>query len=268
MADKINIKKIINQIKNKDKFERIFRNKEDLENFILFYYNLSFDNMKRLSSLCYQIRKIKYSHKKGRLLGNQTKAMPDDVFNKLLGFVNQKWGEKVKLALEFEGIEGPRGEDVVRLRLDDIDFDKHIVRIYNRKVNRMYEIPLNKDLENELKHFITENRKEIEAHNGYIFYSQNPFQKRNFLSQKWLRNIVRKALDKLGLNKVYAVDAKGRKLHLYSLHSLRGHAATRIYKKTHDLEKVQELLDHTPSSTKTTMLYIERNDDEDLKEVI
>ncbi len=266
--------RIVEEIENsKDEkvknYIKAFDSKEDLIKFIKFYSNLGFDDMKRVSSLGYFIRKTKYHYAHERLLGNKTKAMPEEIYQKLIDYVSKNIGIKEKLALEFEGIEGPRGEDVVRIKLDDFDFDKHIVKILNRKRKRWYEIPLNKDLESEIKDFINSNEDNIKNHENYLFFSLNPVQKRNHISQKYLKTLVYNVLKKLGLNKVYSKSYDGRNLNLYTLHSLRGHAGTRVYEKTgHDLEKVQELLDHEPGSADVTMLYVERDSEKDLEGVI
>lgn len=267
-------KRIINNIENSED-ERLknnikaFETKEDLIKYVKFYSAFGFDDMKRISGLSYWIRKEKFHHSVGRLLGDETKAMPDDIYKKLIKYVGANIGEKQKLALEFEGIEGARGEDTVRLKLGDLDFKNHMVKILNRKKSRWYEIPLNKNLALELKKFILKNKSEIKSHNNFIFFSKNPLQEREHISQKYLKTLVYDVLKKLNLNKVYAISYDGRKLYLYSLHSIRGHAATRIHERTkHDLKKVQEFLNHEPSSADTTMLYIERNNKKDLKDIV
>jgi len=246
-----------------------FKSRDDLIKYVKFYSQFGFDDMKRVSSLSYWIRKEKYHHCHGRLLGDRTKAMPDDVYQQLIKYVGDNVGIRQKLALEFEGIEGARGEDTVRIKADDIDFDHHIVKILNRKRGRWYEIPLNPELEKELQSFILKNLKNIQLHDGFVFFSENFKQKRDHLSQKYLKTLVYNVLQKLGINKVYAKSVDGRDLYLYSLHSLRGHAATRVDEKSnHDLKKVQELLDHEPGSANTTMLYIERSPEKDLKGIV
>ena len=254
--------------KFKDKF-KVFKTHEELKQYLEFFLNYSFDDMKRIRSVNYYLQKQKYHMQERRLLGNKTKALPDNIFLELLEVVEQEKGEKIKLALEFEGIEGARGEDTVRIKLNDLDFTHHIVRILNRKRDRWYEIPLNPELEEELKEFIFNNMNNIASHHNYVFFSSNPVQKRDFISQKYLKTLVYDVLKRLGLNKIYTKSIDGRNLNLYSLHSLRGHAGTRVYEKTnHDLSKVQELLDHEPNSADTTLLYIERNIEKDLKGVV
>ena len=254
--------------KLKDKI-KCFKSREDLIKYVQFYSEFGFDDMKRIAGLGYYIRKTKYHKCHGRLLGNKTKAMPDNVYLKLIDYVKNNIGEKQKLALEFEGIEGARGEDTVRLKLNDFNFKDHIVHILNRKRARWYEVPLNHDLEVRLKKFISKNIDEIKSHKNYIFFSKNNGREKEHITQKYLKTLVYNVLKKLNLNKVYSKSSDGRNLYLYSLHSLRGHAGTRVDNKTgHDLKKVGELLDHEPGSADVTMLYLERNSEKDLRGVI
>lgn len=194
--------------------------------------------------------------------------MPDWIYLKVIDYIGKYWGNKIKLALEFEGIEGPRGEDVVRVKVTDFHFDKHAVSVKNRKSGgRVYEIPLNPEIEAEILEHIENNIDKIKKHKGYVFFSENPVQIRNHLSERYLKNVVHKALADLNLNVIYGYDVLGRPRYLYSLHSFRGHAASRIFKKSHgDYRRAQEILDHQDLAT--TLLYLEKDNMEDLKDLI
>lgn len=253
--------------KLKDKV-KCFKNRQELIDHLRFYSELSFDNMKRASSFDYWIRKRIYHIDSQRILGTKTKAMPDWIYLKVIEYVGKVWGDKIKLALEFEGIEGPRGEDVVRVKVTDFNFEKHSVRIKNRKSRgRVYEIPLNPEIEAEILEHIERNQEAIKNKNGYVFFSDNPVQIREHLSERYLKNVVHKALEDLNLNVIYGYDILGRPRYLYSLHSFRGHAASRIFKKSHgDYRRAQEILDH--QDLQTTLLYLEKDNMQDLKDLI
>ena len=255
---------ILNDLENNekisDKVNLVFSSTEELKKYVEFFWNLSYNKMRYLNAINNYLHDRKYKKKKGRILGTKSKAMPDDIYNKLIEYVGKFIGEKQQLALEFEGIEAPRGEDTVEVKEKDIDFIEHKVTIHNQKKDRYYDITLNRDIEKKLKKFIAEHHEDIEDHNGFVFYSDNPVQKNQHISQKYLKTLVHNVLEILELNKVYGVAEGGRKLYLYSLHSLRGHAATRVMRKTNDLSIVQQQLDHQPNSAATTMLYIERDE--------
>lgn len=67
---------------------KAFKSKEDLIKFVKFYSEFGFDDMKRVSSLAYFVRKEKYHYAHGRLLGDKTKAMPDKIYKKLIKLCN------------------------------------------------------------------------------------------------------------------------------------------------------------------------------------
>lgn len=256
-----------NDEKLKDKL-KCFNSQDEMIEHLKFYSQLSFDNMKRASGFDYWIRKNIYHISGERLLGTKTKAMPDWIYLKVIDYIGKYWGTKIKLALEFEGIEGLRGEDVVRVKLEDFNFDLHLVNIKNRKSGgRVYQVPLNPEIEHEILDHIHKNYNEIKKHKNYVFFSNNPVQIRNHISERYLKNVVHKALEDLNLNIIYAYDSLGRPRYLYSLHSFRGHAASRIFKNSHgDFKKAQEILDHQDLST--TLLYLEKDNMQDLKDVI
>ena len=249
------------------KVQFIFKNEKDFEEYVNFYWRLSEHKQRYMNSINNFIHDLKYKTHRGRILGTESKAMPHNIYTSLIRFVEKRYGVKQKLALEFEGIQGARGEDVVNLKVNDFDFNEHTVRIHNQKRDRWYELPLNNLLEAEIKDFIKKYHNDIEEHKKFLFFSSNPVQKRNNLSQRYLKNIVHESLEELGLNKSYGISSNNRELWLYSLHSLRGHAATKVMNKTGDLRIVQQVLDHQPNSANTTMLYLEREKDK-LKDVL
>lgn len=245
-----------------EKIEHLFKTPEDLKKYIEFFYGLAEHNQRYMNALNNFIHDKKYHKRKGRALGLQSKAMPHSIYEQLIKYVGLNVGEKQKLALEFEGIEGARGEDLVQLKESDLDFNSHVVKIHNQKRDRWYQLPINEHLEKELKKFISDHHQDIVEHHGFVFYSLNPVQKSDHLSEKYLKNVVFNALQDLKLNKTYGIASNGRKLYLYTLHSLRGHCATQIMNKTNDLRVVQEVLDHQPNSANVTMLYLERNENQ------
>lgn len=267
--------KLICEIENsedeklKDKI-KCFKSKEEMIEYTKFFCELSFDDMKRRNSFNRWIFEHKYHVKSKRKLGSKNRVLPDKYFTTVLEQIEEDRGVKVELAIETEGIEGARGEDIVRLKLNDLDFSNHIIKFINRKKGgNTYEVPLNKDLEKKLKTFIDNNIDSIHQHKNYVFFSSNPVQKRNHLSEKFLSRVVRETMKKIGLWKVYSKSSNGRDLSLYPLHSFRGHAGNRVYENSnHDLKAVNEFLDHDPRSYENTMLYIERDSRKDLEGIV
>lgn len=218
--------------------------------------------LEELQQTIKELIKAKYPHVHGRLLGNMSKALPHDLFLELLQISTKK--PKVHIAVQLQGVEGLRVGDTVTIKRPDLDFSNHEIHIYNHKEDRWYVLPLNPALEAEIKEFISNHDQEITDHADFVLYSG---VRSEHISQNWLRNQEAKMLEKI-CRPVYEHSKDGRNLHLYSSHSLRGHAATQAWEKSdHQLQVVQELLDHSPSSADTTMLYLERKR-KDLRKVL
>jgi integrase len=230
--------------------EKVFENLDQL-------FSKSKQDLRELSKIVNWIIAEKYKRKNQRYLGNEARYMPDSVFNSLLEHFH-KVNQRIELIVQFEGLEASRIGDVVELKLENFDFKEHEVRVYNHKADRWYKVPLEIHLEQNIKKFIEENKEQIKIHHNYIFFSNNLVQKRDFLSKDWVRNKIREAVNYLGLQKVYATSIDGKKLNMYSSHSLRSHAITRAYNLSGgDVQVSKELADH--KKTDTNFLYIAKD---------
>ncbi|MCA9497043.1 MAG: tyrosine-type recombinase/integrase [Nanoarchaeota archaeon] len=230
-------------------------------------YGMSCSKLERLQKKIRQIIKEKYrSHRRERLLGTKTKAIPEDIFQQVLTYF-KKVDPELALIYEVQGIEGQRISDVLNMKIQDLNFKDHIISIYNQKSNRWYDLPLDQKVEMDLSKWVKNNKFEIENHNNFIFFTRDdehhPRRKTDHLTQQYVNRRFVLFLDSRGLNKVYARrKGDGGKLHLYTTHSDRGHAATRIKNITGSREAAAKLLDHSPRSGDSTDLYFERSDDD------
>lgn len=237
--------------------KRIFGSEEEVYNKLNLFFSHSKQDLREFSKIINWIIAEKYPRKNTRYLGNEARYMPDNVFIALIEHFH-KINERVELIVEFEGLEGSRIEDVVDLKVENFDFENHEVRVFNKKSSRWYKIPIENHLEEHIKEFIERNKENIEKHHNYIFFSNNFKQIRDHLSKDWVRNTIRESVNKLGLQKVYAISKDGKKLNMFSSHSLRSHAITRAYRKSGgDIQVAKELADHT--KTDTTFLYVAKD---------
>jgi len=231
-----------------------------------FYYSMTRPKIEYFSKILWRIRYLKYPHTRGRKLGNKSKAIPDRIWKAVLEHFKLV-NDEVALAVEIEGIEGPRINDVLCLKVNDVDFKKHELNVYNHKCKRWYNVPLSLDMETDLNNYIKKHKKEIEAHDNYLFFTKDdkhhPNRRYNHLEQHYINRKLKEYLKESGFDVIYAHrEGDNAPLHQYTTHSNRGHAATQIEKKTGDMKLVQKLMDHSPRSLSTTMLYIEDEDDE------
>lgn len=223
-------------------------------------YNLGKHDTEELHQLISWAHKEKYrQNRKSRLLGDESKACGDGIYQDVLNYFVKN--DRLHIAVEIQGIDGPRESDVIEITKNNIDFDEHKIRIYNHKSEEWYSVPMNDELEKDLKEYIEKYSDEIDSHSGYILFSNAVVRSSEHISEGWLRRNVAKAMQETGHWKVYAISSDGRELHKYTDHSLRGHAATQVLKKSHDMQQVQKLLDHKRKSIESTMVYVEDSED-------
>ena len=229
---------------------------KDKKNYAKIFFNLSKSKLEKFNQLISQIHKIKYRRKKReRLLGNQSKALPYSYFLELLKFFDSN--KRVQLAILIQGFQGLAECDVIRLKIDNFNFQSHYMRYTRKKTGVCINIPIHHVVEYELQRYIVENLDEIKKHNNYIFYSNAVVRLKEHISERYLRQEVSSALQKKGYWITYAQSSDGRDLHKYTNHSLRGCAATLIWNQNHNIKEVQQLLGHSPKSVETTFLYIQ-----------
>jgi integrase/recombinase XerD len=156
---------------------------------------------------------------------------------------------------------GLRVSEVVGLTVGDIrNKEKLYIRPETSKFCRGRFIPLNKHIQDVLRHFLKLKLsllKESINDEGPLFISK----KRNSLSKRALQNIVEYWMLKAGLT-----TTKGGKIvPLYSVHSLRHTFAKRMRERGITLEAIQKLLGH--SSLASTGIYAEATFEE-MKEAV
>ena len=121
-------------------------------------YGFSKHKLEDLKKTIQDIINEKYPHRKGRLLWTKSKCYPNDIYEKIVEHFKLV-DDEIALAVEIEGIEGPRISDVLRLKPNDADFIRHRLKVYNHKENRLYEVPMAQEIEKELKEFIQKHSK-------------------------------------------------------------------------------------------------------------
>lgn len=220
--------------------------------------NLSHQKLIKVISVISQIRKRKFKRGK-RLLGSLSKALPEELFNTIIDLENNP---KFKLAIKTQGILALRVSEVVTIQVSDIDFIENKIIIKNHKCDTIDELPIQETLANELKQYIKKYKKQIEFKNNYIFFGS----KKNHITKDSLRNKIRKLINLTGMQKKYVSSIDGRKLNLYSSHSLRAYGITKFYNVCGgDIILASMYARH--KDIKDTQLYVDRSY-KDMKKVI
>ena len=155
----------------------------------------------------------------------------EDVWN----IINKPTSQKHRVLLMMTYSGGFRANEVLHLRVDNIDSKRMLIMIENPKGGKDRYTLLSERLLPELRFYYKENRPEM-----LLFPS--PRDKNKPLSYETLRLIFDKARRDAGV-------AKGP-----TLHTLRHSFATHLLEAGYDIRKIQVLLGH--SSLKTTMIYL------------
>ena len=169
---------------------------------------------------------IKYSKVPKRLPVVLTK----DEIKKLIDSIENP---KHKLMIRLMYSAGLRVSELVKLKIEDFQFDKNYgwVRQGKGKKDRMFIIA--DSLNEELQRFILENNLESHIFIGY---------KGCHISQRSIQEIIRKSTKKAKIKK------------RISPHTLRHSFATHLIENGYDVASVQSLLGH--NSAETTMIYL------------
>jgi integrase len=113
--------------------------------------------------------------------------------------------------------------EIAPLNLIDINLEERFIKFVLKKQGDIpHKVHITDDTFYwELIDYLEANKKEIEEHKGFLFYSKNPFQKRLHLSKDYLRNFFRVICKRAGILEPYAVATNGKKLYRLSTHSFR-----------------------------------------------
>ncbi len=230
---------------------------------------LTYWQLRELSKQVNRFKKAKFPDRKQRLFGNMNKGFTDEEAD--LFFMGFKPGEvKEKLAFLVQRFTGRRISEVVRLKITDIDWELRYLRFKRSKIKggtAVFDfVRIVDKLFFPLLDFVESYRKEILAHQGFVFFSSNPVQKREHLSKDYLRKVFREVTFRTGLaeprgNKselpkgAYAKNKKGYCLYRLSTHSFRHSFISKaLFDKQLPLGVVSQLVGH--SDIKSTMSYV------------
>lgn len=148
------------------------------------------------------------------------------------------------LTMAFTGI---RVSECKKLKLEDIDFQEHSLKVINGKGGKHRTIPLHLTLSDELVSYLQYHRPTT---NSPYFFA---LKRSGTVSTQYLNQILRNASQKAGIRK-----------HITS-HTLRHSFASYLAKQNTNIVIIQKLLGH--ASLKTTSIYLHVQQDE-LKEAV
>ena len=156
---------------------------------------------------------------------------------------------------------GCRVGEFVRIQLKHLDFGRSSVTFpaENTKTNRARSSHVPRGLMNELKSMLkregrmSKRKEKLKKPEQFLFYPAG--RPRDRYTENRIRQIFLKYAQKAGLDREYGEDSKGRKLHKFTVHSLR-HAHIMHYIHVHQLPLpiVQKQVGHR--SLQATSVYL------------
>jgi len=162
---------------------------------------------------------------------------------------------------------GLRVGELVRLRLDDINFQREEVRVRNIKTKEIDFLLLPNFAGVELQAWTEDYQEDILAHDGYVFFSSNRATKRKHISEGYLRKAFRRYIKIAGLDDYYVVipvvgkqAGEERRLFRLTTHSLRHSMITRVYKQTKDMVLAQRIGRHSTFNTTETYINLHKSE--------
>ena len=139
-----------------------------------------------------------------------------------------------KLMFEMMYELGCRVGEFVRIRLRELDFNRNTVFFpaENTKTGHRRASHLPRGLMNEVKSMLkwqgrmNKRDERVRCPDDYLFVS--PHGKGQHYTENRVRQLFRGYIEQASLEREYGVDSKGRKLHQFTVHSLRHNAESDI----------------------------------------
>ncbi|MFA4887834.1 MAG: site-specific integrase [Candidatus Nanoarchaeia archaeon] len=230
-------------------------NKESLE-------DLSKGQIVNLITTLSKIRKRKYRQRKETKYGNINRGFTDKELKTFFQYCSNK---KAYLAFFLMSHLGLRIGEVVKVRLDDIDFVKNKIRISTEKTHTGDFLYLHERVRKLLLVWVQNFQDPITNKKGFILFSSNKKEGREYVSPHWLRKEFRNICKLADLNEFYdyaddkqgiivKMHGKSRKLYRLTTHSLRHYYITFVYKNCKNPVHTQKLARHR--DFKSTQVYI------------
>jgi integrase len=218
--------------------------------------------MKRLG----EIRREKYIKNNVRKYGNLNKGFTEA---ELKHFFKCSKNLKAHLAFQLMANLGLRVGEVVKIKIDDINFFKNNIKIATEKSQTIDFLHLHKQVRLLLHLWVQKYPDEIMKNDGFILFTNE--QKRSYrdsrhISPHWLRREFRDTCYLTGLNESYGTSEetyqgkRKRKLYRLTTHLLRHYFITRVYNSSKNPLFTQKLGRHR--NFKSTQTYINVNQDE------
>ena len=161
---------------------------------------------------------------------------------------------------------GCRVSEFVRIQLKHIDFEENSIYFpaENTKTKQRRTSFVSKGLINDIKSWLKQSKRisvrseKICNSEEYLFSIRH--KRKTKYTENRIRQIFQKYVNKAGLDRVYGEDSKGRKLRIFTIHSLRhSHCMHSIHIHKLPIPIVQRQVGH--KTLQATMAYCKPSDE-------
>lgn len=220
-----------------------------------FVKSLPDNKLKELSKYVNRTRKGKYAYHSHHCETKAFLAHEKDAF--FCAFKRNEFKQRMAFRVQCKTLR--RISEIAPLNLAQVNLEKRfIVFRLAKQRNDTHKVHIADDAFYwELVDYIEAYRKRIDAHMGYLFYSENPTMKRMHMSPDYLRNFFRKICKRAGLLEPYATSKDGRKLYRLSTHSFRNEGIEKgLFELGTPIPVMQKIIGHKDVSS--LMKYAKR----------
>lgn len=154
---------------------------------------------------------------------------------------------------------GLRIGEVVQIKLENIDLTRRKFDLVTEKSHKGDSLYLHDEVFEMIRAWVELHYTHINAHSGYLLYSELKCNIEEHISPHLLRSEFRQTVILAGLNETYGksderLGRTDRRRYRLTTHSLRHYFITKVYRGTKDPIVAQKLARHT--DLKSTQVYI------------
>jgi len=232
------------------------------------------DKIKELIKRLSEIRKKKYERCKETRYGNLCRAFTEE---ELRNFFKGCRNPRAFLAFKLMALLGLRVGEVAVIKVDDIDFNKHKLRVNTEKAGTVDFLYIHSEVRKLLYSWVQKFQEEIIKHDGFVLFPDPEGNSNNkHISPNWLRKEFRNICFLTNLNESYGIAnnyikegvLKERRLFRLTTHSLRHFYIDKVYKSCKDPLKTQKLARHQDFKSTEVYIHLKQEDiDKTLRDV-
>jgi len=217
-----------------------------------FLFSLSKHQLEELTKQIYRVYKKKYRAHWSRIpkYGKMRRWFTKEELKKFFNAFNRDDPQEFRFWFFFRTVYsfGLRISEALSLKIDNIFWKQKALAVQRAKRNYTQLLPMSDWYIAELHQYCLMFKPQIEAYR-WLFFSSNPNNEGKPWSTAPVRRKFREICVRAGLDRGYGVSTNGKKLYIFTVHSLRHSFAKHLLLNGENIRTVQELLGHAKLSS-------------------